>query len=315
MRIPKLPDFALPFPPFGELLHTYRTMRGISVEDLAQVADLAPSAIRAMEQGARVAPPKATVKLIADALRLDGEERETLLDSAEMDSPLLRALTGRKPALAPATLLTASILVFLIADVRGYTHFTQEHGDDAAARLTTAFAGLAQAAVEQWDGRLVEIRGDEALAVFGSARQALRAALEIQARCAAFSLAQPETPLEVGVGLDVGEATPVEAGYRGVALNRAARLCSLARAGEVLLSTGVAYVAPMVEGVSYSMHGVEQLKGFAEPVPVLRAMPAPAALPTPALAQDAQPGPQVVDAEATAPAVAPPAAQADMQGD
>ena len=285
MKFPKLPHIGLPFPPFGELLHTYRTMRGMSVEQLGQSVDLAPNAIRQMEQGALGAPPEETVKQIAKALRLGGEERETLLDSAEMDSPTMRAMLGRKSAPA-ATPLTASILVFLIADVRGYTHFTQEHGDDAAARLTTTFAELAQAAVEQWDGRLVEIRGDEALAVFGSARQALRAALEIQSRCEAVSLAQPETPLEVGIGLDVGEATPVEAGYRGAALNRAARLCSLARPGEVLVSTGVAYVAPLVEGVAYSAHGVEQLKGFAEPTPILLATPTPPALPAPA----AQPG-------------------------
>ncbi len=225
------------------------------------------------------------MKVIADALRLGGEERETLLDSAEWDSPVMGALLGRKSATPATTPLTASILVFLIADVRGYTHFTQEHGDDAAARLTTTFAELAQAAVEQWDGRLVEIRGDEALAVFGSARQALRAALEIQARCAAVSLAQPDLPLEVGIGLDVGEATPVEAGYRGAALNRAARLCSVARAGETLVSTGVAYVAPLVEGVSYLAHGVEQLKGFAEPTPILLVAPSPTTLPAPAVEQ------------------------------
>lgn len=286
MKFPKLPHIGLPFPRFGELLLTYRTMRGMSVEQLGPLVDLAPNAIRKMEQGALGAPPKATVKLIANALHLDGEERETLLDAAEMDSPLVGALMGRQPATPAVTPLNAAILVFLIADVRGYTHFTQQHGDDAAARLTTTFAELAQAAVEQWDGRLVEIRGDEALAVFGSARQALRAALEIQDRCAAVSLAQPETPLEVGIGLDVGEATPVEAGYRGAALNRAARLCSLARAGEVLVSTGVAYVAPLVEGVAYSAHGVEQLKGFAEPTPILLAtsvLQTSPALPAPAV--------------------------------
>ena len=141
----KLPHFGSPFPPFGELLHTYRTMRGMSVEQLAQIADLAPSAIRTMEQGARISPPVATVKVIADALRLGKEEREMLLDSAEWDSPAMGALLGRKSATPATTPLNAAILVFLIADVRGYTHFTQEHGDDAAAKLTTTFAELAQA--------------------------------------------------------------------------------------------------------------------------------------------------------------------------
>lgn len=33
-----------------------------------------------------------------------------------------------------------AILTFLIADVRGYTLFTQERGDEAAAHLATKFA-------------------------------------------------------------------------------------------------------------------------------------------------------------------------------
>jgi class 3 adenylate cyclase len=34
------------------------------------------------------------------------------------------------------------IRAFLIADVRGYTHFTQEHGDEAAAKLASRFAEI-----------------------------------------------------------------------------------------------------------------------------------------------------------------------------
>ena len=74
----------------------------------------------------------------------------------------------------------AEILTFLIADVRGYTSFTQTRGDDAAARLVTTFAEIANEAVEARSGRVIELRGDEALAVFASARQALRAAVDLQ---------------------------------------------------------------------------------------------------------------------------------------
>jgi len=72
---------------------------------------------------------------------------------------------------------------FLIADVRGYTRFTREHGDEAAARLAQAFAGLAYDSVEARGGRLVEVRGDEALAVFPSPAAAVRAAAELIAAC------------------------------------------------------------------------------------------------------------------------------------
>ena len=74
----------------------------------------------------------------------------------------------------------SAIRTFLIADVRGYTRFTAQHGDEAASRLATRFAEIAGEGVEAWGGELVELRGDEALAVFDSARQALRAAVELQ---------------------------------------------------------------------------------------------------------------------------------------
>src|SRR5689334_9336065 len=40
---------------------------------------------------------------------------------------------------------SGEIRTFLIADVRGYTQFTVEQGDEAAARLTQHFADLAVA--------------------------------------------------------------------------------------------------------------------------------------------------------------------------
>lgn len=124
------------------------------------------------------------------------------------------------------TAVEAGIKTFLIADVRGYTRFTSERGDEAAARLATRFAELAREAIEAAGGALVELRGDEALAVFDSARQALRAAADLQERFVTETVADPSLPLAVGIGLDAGEAVPVDGGYRGGALNLAARLCS-----------------------------------------------------------------------------------------
>ena len=40
--------------------------------------------------------------------------------------------------------MASEILTSLIADVRGYTSFTQTHGDEAAARLASALAELAR---------------------------------------------------------------------------------------------------------------------------------------------------------------------------
>ncbi|HYZ11047.1 MAG TPA: AAA family ATPase, partial [Actinomycetota bacterium] len=74
----------------------------------------------------------------------------------------------------------------------------------------------------------------------------------------------------MGIGLDAGEAVPVENGYRGGALNLAARLCSLAAPAEVLASREVVHLARRVEGVTVVERGPVRLKGLAEPVHVLR---------------------------------------------
>ncbi|HYF10908.1 MAG TPA: AAA family ATPase, partial [Actinomycetota bacterium] len=162
-----------------------------------------------------------------------------------------------------------SVRTFLIADVRGYTRFTREHGDAAAARLATRFADLARDAVEARRGHVIELRGDEALAVFESTAQAVRAAVEFQAICSEDTAADPSLPLTVGIGIDVGEAIPVEDGFRGVALNTAARLCSRALAGQILVTRSVADGAADVDDVALEEIGPAELKGFDTPVEVI----------------------------------------------
>lgn len=169
----------------------------------------------------------------------------------------------------PAT----GVRTFLIADIRGYTRFTRERGDAAAATLAKRFADLARDAVEARSGRVIELRGDEALAVFESPAQAVRAALEFQATCAEESEADPAFLLPVGIGIDVGEAVPVEDGYRGVALNMAARLCSGAAAGQVLVTRGIVGSAAPVDGeIRFEERGPAEFKGFEQAVDVMEAV-------------------------------------------
>ncbi len=164
----------------------------------------------------------------------------------------------------------AQIRTFLIADVRGYTVFTQDRGDEAAALLASRFAAVAREAVEARGGTVVELRGDEALAVFDSARQAIRASIDLQRRFVDETVSDPTLPLPVGIGLDAGEAVPVEDGFRGGALNLAARLCSIAGPAEILASREVVHLARKVDGVAYVDRGAVSLKGLADPVHVMR---------------------------------------------
>ena len=158
------------------------------------------------------------------------------------------------------------VRAFVIADIRGYTSFTQERGDEEAGRLAARFAVLCREVVESNNGRVLELRGDEALSVFGSPRSAIRAAVALQERLVQATRDDPTLPLTVGVGIDAGEAVEVEGGYRGSALNVAARLCSLARAGEVLASRELVHLAKRVDGVSFAERPDAVVKGIDRPL-------------------------------------------------
>ena len=181
-----------------------------------------------------------------------------------MPEPTHTGEVSNEPA-SPGT----DVRTVLIADIRGYTTFTGERGDEAAAALAARFAEITAAVVSARGGKLVELRGDEALVVFPSTRQALRSALELQA---AFTAA--ELPRGVGIGMDAGEAVRVGDGYRGSALNLAARLCALAGPGEVIASDAVVHLASTVEGIRYVSPRTVRVKGFSEPVRAVRVIAA-----------------------------------------
>ena len=144
----------------------------------------------------------------------------------------------------------ADLRTFLIADIRGYTRYTRDHGDEAASAVAARFAAIVRGAVPEFDGELLELRGDEALCVFSSARQALRAAVALQRRLRT-PVEGEHFPLGVGIGLDAGEAVPTEGGYRGSALNLAARLCGQAGGGDILATERLVGLAGTVTGLHW----------------------------------------------------------------
>jgi class 3 adenylate cyclase/tRNA A-37 threonylcarbamoyl transferase component Bud32/streptogramin lyase len=209
--------------------------------------------------------PEALNGVLERGLAKDPEDRYRTAGDLIADA---RAAVGDGHGAVVAPPRAAQLRTFLIADVRGYTRYTQQHGDEAAAELASAFAELVGEAVAEHDGRVIELRGDEALVVFDSARKALQAALAVQEAVGERALARG-----VGIGVDAGEAVPVGKGYRGGALNMAARLCSLAGPGEVLASEAVVHLARAVPGVRYLQGRVERLKGIAQPVRVVEVVP------------------------------------------
>jgi class 3 adenylate cyclase/tetratricopeptide (TPR) repeat protein len=232
-------------------------------EELGLRAHVTGRAIGELERGLKQPPRPDTVAALAAALALAPAERAAF--EAAACPPVPAATEEREAPIGAGATLPTGMLTFLIADVRGYTAYTHRHGDEAGARLATRFATVAGEAVAAQDGQVVEIRGDEVLAVFTSARKALRAAVDLLARCAGAET--PELPLRAGIGLDVGEPIPVPGGYRGEAINVAARLCAKAAPGEALASEGVVHLARRIEGLAYEERGALALKGLSRPIP------------------------------------------------
>jgi class 3 adenylate cyclase/DNA-binding beta-propeller fold protein YncE len=214
--------------------------------------------------------PERLDAVIAGALAKDPDARYR--SCGEFVAAARAALAGHEPSLpAGARAAEAAVRTFLFADVRGYTAFTRERGDEAAGRLASAFAELVRVVARDHAGVLQELRGDEALVVFDSSREALRCAVDLQRR---FGGAGFE--LGVGIGLDSGEAVPVHGGFRGGALNLAARLCDRAGPGQVLASQAVLHLAAKVDGLAYVHPRLLKLKGYDEPVRALEVVPAEA---------------------------------------
>ncbi|HEX6817621.1 MAG TPA: AAA family ATPase [Ktedonobacterales bacterium] len=256
---------------FGDLLRRLRATAGLTQEELAEQSGLSVEAISALERGTRHTPRKETVLLLVEALQLADEQRDTLLAARrrEVSSSALRQVEVGEPT----TPLGPAVQTFLVAGLRGFARIAQERGEASATRTATRFAGLVREVVAASGGRVAQVQGGQALAVFGLPRQALQAGVALRSRWQA----QPQLAVPLSIGIDAGEATATDGGgFAGGAASLAAKLAGLAGPGEVLSSEGVVHLARRIAGLYYLQRGVAQLKGIEEPVRVVQVTSEPA---------------------------------------
>lgn len=79
---------------FAELLLHYRTRAGITQQQLADLSTISTRAIRDLERGRAEHPRRDTVRLLADALRIEGRDRATFEDSAKPRAGAGRSCRG-----------------------------------------------------------------------------------------------------------------------------------------------------------------------------------------------------------------------------
>ena len=133
-----------------------------------------------------------------------------------------------------ARTLPEGVVTFLFTDIEGSTKLLQRVGDAYAGLLGT-HRQLLRTSFAAHDGHEVDTQGDAFFFAFSSPRAAIEAAAEGQRALEAFTW-PPDQRIRVRMGLHVGEPLLVDGHYVGIDVHRAARICSAAHGGQVLVS-------------------------------------------------------------------------------
>jgi class 3 adenylate cyclase len=156
-------------------------------------------------------------------------------------------------------------VTLLFTDVEGSTKLwdTERATMGAALRCHDA---ILRDAIEHAGGYVFKTAGDSFCAAFSAARAGLDAALAAQRKLAAQAW-PTSRPIVVRMGLHVGVCEERDGDYFGPAVNRAARLLTVARGGQVLVSGAAAELLSdeMPAGVGLRELGTHQLKDLSRP--------------------------------------------------
>jgi class 3 adenylate cyclase len=142
-------------------------------------------------------------------------------------------------------------------DLRGFTSYTQRHGAERMVDVLQDYYAAVIAAAEEYGATVKDFAGDGALVLVGApfpradhTRAGLRLARDLLLRVREVTThwGTPDTPLGAGIGIASGECavgaigSPAQLEYAavGTAVNLSARLCDIARDGQILMAAGTA---------------------------------------------------------------------------
>ncbi len=167
------------------------------------------------------------------------------------------------------------VLTLVFTDLVSSTALKTEKGDDAVGELIARHRQHVTRLAEESSGRVIDWAGDGCFLTFETSSAAVMFALRLQQAHAE----EADLP-GVRIGVHMGEVTerpgPGEAPrIEGLAVDIAARVGSLAKPGQVLMSSAVYNSARQRLGVDtfgqpilWQAHGTYSLKGFDQPVDI-----------------------------------------------
>jgi class 3 adenylate cyclase len=171
----------------------------------------------------------------------------------------------------------------MFTDLKGSTALYERIGDARAYNLVREHFAFLGDIVRAAEGAIIKTVGDAVMAAFPDPAAAVRAALAVQQRVAAFNAAHAAASggeaIVIKLGLHRGPCIAVTLNdrldYFGSTVNLAARLQGQSRGGDIVLSREVLQdpgVAGVVEGQEIQEDAAD-LRGFAQPVTFLRLIP------------------------------------------
>jgi class 3 adenylate cyclase len=161
--------------------------------------------------------------------------------------------------------LPGGTVTFAFTDIEDSTELLKRLGD-AYRDLLTTHRRIVRETFGARDGVEIDTQGDAFFFAFQRARDAVGAAVEAQ-REHAVATWPDGADVRVRMGLHTGEPAVHEEGYVGLDVVRAARICTVGRGGQILLSetTRALIGTGLPDGVSVFPLGQRHLRGIDEP--------------------------------------------------
>jgi adenylate cyclase len=169
------------------------------------------------------------------------------------------------------------LTAILSADVAGYSRLMDDD-EESTIRTLTAYCSAMATLIQQYRGRVVDITGDNLMAEFSSAVDAVNCAVEIQRelseRNAELSY---ERRMEFRIGVNVGDVIEENDRIYGDGVNIAARVEGLAETGGICISGRVYDQVENKLDFGYEFLGEQEVKNIAKPVRAYRVLSYPGA--------------------------------------
>ncbi|WP_027573319.1 adenylate/guanylate cyclase domain-containing protein [Bradyrhizobium sp. WSM1743] len=155
----------------------------------------------------------------------------------------------------------------LVADVAGYSRLMHHDEEATHARLATLLMDGVKPAIADHGGRIVKNTGDGFLAEFSSAVEAVRAAVQFQARVDELTIGDAEDRrITFRVGINIGDVILGPHDIFGDGVNIAARLESISKPGGICISASAYDQVRGKVRVEFADLGEQNLKNIDRPV-------------------------------------------------